>query len=103
MLPLDRRFSYRFNTIGSMRSAQHMLLHVDRKFGLNLAEYRILSILADRKTPSIKDIAAHTQLDKAHVTRALTDLDRAWACHPDRRQTGSTITRGQADAGGSGR
>ena len=26
------------------------------------------------KTPSIKDIAAHTQLDKAHVTRALADL-----------------------------
>ena len=54
--------------------AQHMLLHIDREFGLNLAEYRILSVLADRKSPSIKDIAAHAQLDKAHVTRALADL-----------------------------
>lgn len=72
-LPVDRRFSYRFNMIGRAL-AQHMLLHVEREFGLNLAEYRILSILADRKSPSIKDIAAHTQLDKAHVTRALVDL-----------------------------
>ena len=56
--------------------AQHMLLQIDREFGLNLAEYRILSVLAERKSPSIKDIAAYTQLDKAHVTRALTDLIR---------------------------
>jgi DNA-binding MarR family transcriptional regulator len=72
-LPQDRRFSYRFNTIAHAL-AQHMLLQIDRKFGLNLAEYRILTVLADRKSPSIRDIAAHTQLDKAHVTRALTDL-----------------------------
>ena len=72
-LPVDRRFGYRFNMIGRAL-AQHMLLHVERKFGLNLAEYRILSILADRESPSIKDIAAHAQLDKAHVTRTLVDL-----------------------------
>ncbi len=72
-LPVDRRFSYRFNMIGRALS-QHMLLHVGREFGLNLAEYRILSILADQKNPSIRDIAAHTQLDKAHVTRAVAGL-----------------------------
>jgi DNA-binding MarR family transcriptional regulator len=72
-LPQDRRFSYRFNRI-AYALAQHMLLHIDREFGLNLAEYRILTVLADRKAPSIKDIAEYTQLDKAHVTRALTGL-----------------------------
>ena len=72
-LPQDRRFSYRFNVIAHTL-AQHMLLQIDRDFGLNLAEYRILTVLVDRKSPSIKDIAAHTQLDKAHVTRALTAL-----------------------------
>ena len=56
--------------------AQHMLLEIDREFGLNLAEYRVLSVLAERRSPSIKDIAAYTQLDKAHVTRALSDLVR---------------------------
>lgn len=72
-LPVDRRFSYCFNMIGRALT-QQMRLYVEREFGLNLAEYRILSILADRKSPSIKDIAAHTQLDKGHVTRALVDL-----------------------------
>ena len=74
-LPQDRRFSYRFNVIAHTL-AQHMLLQIDREFGLNLAEYRILTVLAERKSPSIKDIAAYTQLDKAHVTRALADLIR---------------------------
>ncbi len=74
-LPLNRRFSYRLNMIGRALG-QEMLLHVGREFGLNLAEYRILSVLADGKPPSIRDIAAHTQLDKAHVTRVLADLIR---------------------------
>ena len=47
---MDRRFSYRFNRIADAL-AQHMLLHVDREFGLNLAEYRIMSVLADRMRP----------------------------------------------------
>ena len=74
-LPQNQRFSYRFNMIAHTL-AQHMLLRVDREFALNLAEYRILSVLGERRSPSIKDIAAYTQLDKAHVTRALTDLVR---------------------------
>ena len=41
---------------------------------LNLAEFRVLTVLADRERPSIRDIATHTQMDKAHVTRALADL-----------------------------
>ncbi len=72
-LPLDRRFSYRFDMIARMLG-QQMLLRVGREHGLNLAEYRIMTVLANRERPSIKDIAAHTHLDKAHVTRALAGL-----------------------------
>jgi DNA-binding MarR family transcriptional regulator len=72
-LPLNRRFGYRL-TIISRALAQHMVLYVGREFGLNLAEYRILTVLADRDSTSIKDIAAPTSLDKAHVTRALANL-----------------------------
>src|SRR5262249_45398754 len=74
-LPLERRFGYQFNMI-ARALAQHTLLHVEREFGLNLAEFRILSVLAHRTSPSIRDIAAHAQLDKAQVTRALADLVR---------------------------
>src|SRR5215831_12786504 len=71
--PLDRRFGYRFAII-SRALAQHTLLYVGREFGLNLAEFRILTELAERESASIKDIAAPTALDKAHVTRALASL-----------------------------
>jgi DNA-binding MarR family transcriptional regulator len=72
-LPLKQRFTHRFSMI-TRTLAQQMLLHVGREFGLNLAEYRILNVLADRDSSSIRDIAALTQLDKSHVTRALADL-----------------------------
>src|SRR4249919_744626 len=72
-LPLERRFGYRFHMI-SRALGQQMVVHVGREYGLNLAEYRIMTVLANRKAPSIKDIAANTDLDKAHVTRALASL-----------------------------
>lgn len=72
-LPLHRRFGYRFNMIGAALG-QHTLLRVQREFGLNLAEYRIMNALATFTSPSIKDIARNSQLDKAHVTRALAGL-----------------------------
>ena len=95
-LPLERRFGYRFHMI-SRRLGQHMLVHVGREYGLNLAEYRIMTVLANRKSPSVKDIAAHTNLDKAHVTRALAGLvDRGIADQrvdaSDRRLREVTLT-----------
>jgi DNA-binding MarR family transcriptional regulator len=72
-LPLERRFGYRFHRI-SRALGQHMLIHAGREYGLNLAEYRVMTVLANRKSPSIKDIAVHTDLDKAHITRALANL-----------------------------
>jgi DNA-binding MarR family transcriptional regulator len=72
-LPLHRRFGYRLNMIAAA-IGQHTLLRVQRQFGLNLAEYRVMNALAAFASPSIKDIAKNSQLDKAHVTRALAGL-----------------------------
>jgi DNA-binding MarR family transcriptional regulator len=72
-VPFGRRFGYRFNRIADAL-AQQTLLHARREFGLNLAEYRIISILSQSGAFSIREIAGNTQLDKAHATRALTDL-----------------------------
>jgi DNA-binding MarR family transcriptional regulator len=78
-VPFERRFGYRFNRIADAL-AQQTLLHARREFGLNLAEYRIISVLSQSDALSIRGIAEHTQLDKAHATRALTDLiDRGLA------------------------
>jgi len=72
-LPANRRFGYRLNMLNAALS-HHRLLHVRREFGINLAEYRTLYILGQFDSPSIKDIARNTQLDKANVTRTLNGL-----------------------------
>jgi DNA-binding MarR family transcriptional regulator len=56
--------------------SQQMLLYARRELELNLAEYRALSMLAECRSASVKDIAAGTQLDKAQITRAVTSLTR---------------------------
>jgi DNA-binding MarR family transcriptional regulator len=72
-VPFERRFGYRFNRIADAL-AQQTLLYSRREFGLNLAEHRIVAVLSQSDALSIREIAEHTQLDKAHATRALTDL-----------------------------
>jgi len=54
--------------------SQHMLDYVDANFGLNLAEYRVLDVLRELKSTSIRDIASECALDKAQVTRAVSVL-----------------------------
>lgn len=72
-VPLDRRFGYRFSTIGRALG-QQMLLFVEREFGLRLAEYRVLTVLEDEAFPSVKQIATKSQIDKSQVTRCLSAL-----------------------------
>jgi DNA-binding MarR family transcriptional regulator len=71
----DGRFPYWFARV-SRALSQHLLQHVTAEFDLNLAEYRILDALADLDSASIRDIAAEASLDKAQVTRAVTDLTK---------------------------
>jgi len=69
----DSRFPYWFARVTRALS-QHMLLFVEERFGLNLAEYRILNTVAELRATSIREIAADAHLDKAQVSRALAAL-----------------------------
>jgi DNA-binding MarR family transcriptional regulator len=69
------RYAVWFSRI-SRTLAQQMLLYARRELGLNLAEYRALSMLSECRSASIKDIAAGTHLDKAQVIRAIAGLTR---------------------------
>ena len=64
---------------------QQMLLHVAREYGLNLAEYRMMTVLANRKSPSIKDIAAHT------ASRQGARHARAWPISPSAASSARSI------------
>ncbi|MGH6984946.1 MAG: MarR family winged helix-turn-helix transcriptional regulator [Stellaceae bacterium] len=96
-MPLDRRFGYRFSMLGRALG-QQMLLFVEREFGLSLAEYRILAVLENSQSPSIKQIAKQSQIDKAQVTRCTSTLVRKGLLkqtvdHRDRRLRSITLTR----------
>jgi len=69
------RFAVWFAQI-SRALAQQMLVYARRELGLNLAEYRALSVLSECPSASIREIAAGTQLDKAQVIRAVGSLTR---------------------------
>jgi DNA-binding MarR family transcriptional regulator len=71
----ESRFAYWFARIGRKLS-QHLLLHMEANFGVNLAEHRILVTLANLDSTSIRDIAADAFLDKGQVTRAVADLTK---------------------------
>ncbi|MGH6676348.1 MAG: MarR family winged helix-turn-helix transcriptional regulator [Xanthobacteraceae bacterium] len=96
-VPLDRRFGYRFSMLGRALG-QQMLLFVEREFGLSLAEYRIVAVLENSETPSIKQIAKQSQIDKAQVTRCTSALVRKGLLKQtvdrrDRRLRSITLTR----------
>src|SRR5581483_2078666 len=64
---------YRFSLI-ARALGQQMQVFVEREFGLAIAEYRILTVLEDAAAPSIREIAYHSQIDKAQVTRCIANL-----------------------------
>lgn len=73
------RFPYWFARI-SRALSRHVAAYAGRELGLNLAEFRILLILCEVRSASVKDIAADAALDKAQVTRTVAALvDRGLA------------------------
>jgi len=69
------RFAMWFSLI-SRALSQQMLLYARRELGLNLAEYRIVSALAECRVASIRELAVAAQLDKAQITRAVAGLTK---------------------------
>jgi DNA-binding MarR family transcriptional regulator len=69
------RFSVWFGRI-SRALSQQMSQYVRRELGLNLAEYRTLTMLSECMSASIRDIALGTELDKAQITRAVASMTR---------------------------
>lgn len=95
--PRSEHFAYWFARV-SRALSQHLLLHMESQFGINLAEYRILRALADLPFASVKHIAADASLDKAQVSRAIADLTRRGLVihvvdRGDRRLRDVTLTR----------
>ncbi len=72
-----------FRTLTSIRL--HLLAHVServhereyrRRFGLNLAQCRIIGIIGSHGTPSFRKVCEELALHKAHVSRLVSQLVR---------------------------
>ena len=75
------RFAMWFSLV-SRALSQQMLLYARRELGLNLAEYRVLSVLGEQRAASIRELAIGAQFDKAQITRAVASLTRrGYAIH----------------------
>lgn len=71
---LEHFIPYQFSVIAAQLSADLAALYKDR-FGISVAQWRILINLAYSDSQSVRDIQKRVHLDKAKVSRAVSQLE----------------------------
>jgi DNA-binding MarR family transcriptional regulator len=72
-LELATFFPYRCNKLTERISLSLSRIYVER-FGISVAEWRVLATLGERRQMQARDIARHTNMDKVRVSRAVRQL-----------------------------
>ena len=72
-LTLQQFLPYRFANLAEKISVSLSRVYVDR-FGINIAEWRILATLGEFGELQAKQIARHSNMDKVRVSRAVASL-----------------------------
>jgi len=74
-LELERFLPYRLSIL-SNRVSQAIALAYQQRFDLSMTEWRVMAVLArfDGHGLSAREVAAHTEMDKVAVSRALARL-----------------------------
>ncbi len=65
---------YRINRLAEQMSQSLAMVYAER-FGISVAQWRILATLNESPGLSAKSVAAHGNLDKVRVSRAVADLE----------------------------
>ncbi|MEP3113947.1 MarR family winged helix-turn-helix transcriptional regulator [Nisaea sp.] len=76
LLDLDRFLPYRLAVIAARVSKSMSVLYAE-KFGISIAEWRVIAHLARSERVSVRDIHARVNLDKVKVSRAVSRLEEA--------------------------
>ncbi|WP_036554912.1 MarR family winged helix-turn-helix transcriptional regulator [Nisaea denitrificans] len=76
LLDLDCFLPYRLAVIAARVSKAMSVLYAE-KFGISIAEWRVIAHLAGSGRVSIRDIHARVNLDKVKVSRAVSRLEEA--------------------------
>jgi len=70
---LDAFMPYRLNILAETVS-QGLARHYSRRFGISIAEWRVIATLADGCAMTARDIGLRTHMHKTKVSRAVSDL-----------------------------
>ena len=76
LLDLDSFLPYRLAVIAARVSKSMSVLYAER-FGISIAEWRVIAHLARSERVSVRDIHARVNLDKVKVSRAVSRLEEA--------------------------
>ena len=76
LLDLDGFLPYRLAVIAARVSKSMSVLYAE-KFGISIAEWRVIAHLARSERVSVRDIHARVNLDKVKVSRAVSRLEEA--------------------------
>lgn len=74
MLNLDRFLPYQLNVLASRVSNELAQVYAER-FGLSIAEWRVIAHLAHNREVSVRDIQRRVDMDKSKVSRAAAHLE----------------------------
>ena len=74
MLNLDHFLPYQLNVLASRVSNELAQVYAAR-FGLSVAEWRVIAHLAHNREVSVRDIQRRVDMDKSKVSRAATHLE----------------------------
>jgi DNA-binding MarR family transcriptional regulator len=74
VLNLDHFLPYQLNVLASRVSSQLASVYAER-FGLSIAEWRVMAHLAQNREVSVRDIQRRVDMDKSKVSRAAAHLE----------------------------
>jgi DNA-binding MarR family transcriptional regulator len=74
VLNLDRFLPYQLNVLASRVSSELASVYAAR-FGLSIAEWRLIAHLAHNREVSVRDIQRRVDMDKSKVSRAASRLE----------------------------
>ena len=74
-LDLDRFVPYRLSVVTN-RISNAIAAEYSERFGLSIAEWRVMAVLGSAPGLSARDVATRTEMDKVQVSRAVANLVR---------------------------
>jgi DNA-binding MarR family transcriptional regulator len=94
---LDRFLPYLLNVLAS-RASRQLAAAYEARFGVSIAEWRVIAHLAQNHKVSVREIEARVDMDKSKASRAAARLEAAGLVEKrvnagDRRLVELTLTR----------